>query len=133
MSTDENKALVRRFYEGYKAGNIEKTFELVSPEVIHHGLSGMTFNYHGWKQAEVGLFVAFPDFEANIEFQLAEGDKVTTRWMLHGSHQGVFLGIPPTGRRVTLSAIAIDRVANGKIVEHWTEADLMGLRRQISA
>jgi predicted ester cyclase len=132
MSVDENKDIVRRFYEGYRAGNIDNIFELVDKAAIHHGLSGRGFTSETWRQAENDLFAGFPDMLSHIEFQVAEADRVATCWSLTGFHQGTFLGLQPTGRQVTLTVISIDRVSHGKIVEHWVEADLMGFMGQLN-
>ena len=63
----------------------------------------------------------------------SEGDKVVTRWTFQGTHQGELFGIPPTGRAVTMSGIFIDRIAGGQVIEHWDEADILGLKEQLEA
>ena len=76
---------------------------------------------------------AFPDLHVTIEDQIAEGDKVVTRVTFRGTHQGEFSGIAPTGKRVEYSGIAIDRIANGKVVEMWHISNMAGLLLQIGA
>jgi predicted ester cyclase len=74
---------------------------------------------------------AFPNIHVTIEDQIAEGDKVVTRWTGHGTHQGELMGIPPTNKAVTVTGIAIDRIVAGKIVEHWENFDQLGMLVQL--
>lgn len=76
---------------------------------------------------------AFPDFEFSILDQIAEGDKVATRWILSGTHEGEFQGVPPSGTHVEMTGITIFRVANGKLIEGWTNEDVHGMLQQIGA
>ena len=76
---------------------------------------------------------AFPDWDLVVEDMIGEGDKVVTRWRAHGTHQGRFAEIEPTGRKVEVTGIAIDRVVNGKRVEGWVQWDMHGLLRQLTA
>jgi steroid delta-isomerase-like uncharacterized protein len=81
----------------------------------------------------VALRQAFPDLQIKIEDQIAERDKVVTRWTARGTHQGEFAGIPPTGKQVVMTGIDIDRIANGKLVECWTKSDDLSMLQQIDA
>ena len=74
---------------------------------------------------------AFPDYHSTVEDQIAEGDEVVTRFSSQGTHQGEFLGIAPTGNRVRVTGIDIARVEEGKIVESWSEADMLGMMTQL--
>jgi len=74
---------------------------------------------------------AFPDVHFTIEDQIAEGDRVVTRWTARGTHQGPLVGIPPTSKQVTMSGIAIYRLVDGKIVEQWGVNDMLGLLQQL--
>ena len=76
---------------------------------------------------------AFPDTHLTIEDQIAEGDKVVTRWTATGTNQGTLMGIPPSGKRVTITGISITRIANGKAVEDWVNFDTLGMLQQIGA
>jgi predicted ester cyclase len=76
---------------------------------------------------------AFSDFHTTVEDRIVAGDKVVERWSATGTHQGEFLGIPATGNRVSVTGIDISRLAEGKIVEHWTEMDVMGMMQQLGA
>lgn len=79
------------------------------------------------------LLAAFPDGRWTIEDQVAEGDKVVTRFSFTGTHQGEFMGIAPTGKRVTTSGMVIDRIVEGKIVEEREEWDALGMMQQLGA
>jgi predicted ester cyclase len=74
---------------------------------------------------------AFPDVHVHIEDEIAEGDWVVTRMKAHGTHQGELMGIPATGKEVTDSVIHVARIVDGKIVERWEQADLMGMMQQL--
>jgi len=76
---------------------------------------------------------AFPDYRGTNEIQLAEGDMVANRFVFYGTHQGEFMGVAPTGREVSFTGLAIDRIADGKIVENWIEGNLEDLLHQIGA
>ena len=77
------------------------------------------------------LLTASPDLHITVEDQVAEGDKVVTRYTTRGTHQGPFMGIPPTGKHVTVTGIVITRFANCKEVEEWANADWLGLLQQL--
>ena len=76
---------------------------------------------------------AFPDLQFRIEDQIAEGDKVVTRWSMSGTHKREFQGMPATGRRMSITGITIFRIANDKVIEGWTNEDLLGFYQQIGA
>ena len=82
----------------------------------------------------IGMMRAtFPDMVVSTNDMIAEGDKVVSRWTGTGTHQGEFMGIPSTGNKVTVTGIGIDRLVDGKIVEHWEQFDTMGMMQQIGA
>jgi len=83
------------------------------------------------KEFAAGICEAFPDTEATIEDQIAEGDKVVTRFTSRGTHQGELWGIPATGRKVEVRSVSTNRIEGGKIVEHWTSADRLGMMWQL--
>jgi steroid delta-isomerase-like uncharacterized protein len=129
----ENKAIPRRLIEeGFNQGNLDVWDELVAPDFVNHSAPpGVPPTREGWKQIMTIFRTAFPDIHLHIEDQIAEGDLVTTRWTGHGTHQGELMGIPATGREMTVSGIIITRVAGGKITERWDEFDLMGVMVQL--
>jgi predicted ester cyclase len=77
------------------------------------------------------FYAAFPDARHTFEDFVAEGDKVALRFTFKGTHTGDFQGIPPTGKPVTISGSVVDRIVDGKIVEHWSLIDTMGLMQQL--
>ena len=74
---------------------------------------------------------AFPDSYFTVEDMIAEGEKVATRKTFHGTHQGEFMGIPPTGQQVSMGLIDIVRIADGRVVEHWSMGDNLGMMQQL--
>jgi predicted ester cyclase len=79
------------------------------------------------------LRAASPDLRFTVDDMIAEGDRVVTRWTARGTHKGVLFGCPPTGRPVTVEAIAIDRYVNGQITDHWAVRDDLGMMQQLGA
>jgi steroid delta-isomerase-like uncharacterized protein len=129
-----NKQVIRRAYdEVYNKGNLAKVDELISRDFVVH-LSGD--DVHGpeaLKGYVTSLREAFPDLEMTIDDQIADGDKVVTRWTARGTHTGSFQGLPPTGKRAAFTGVDIDRFVDGKAVECWTNTDELGLMQQLGA
>lgn len=133
MSTEENKALVRRLYaEVMGKGNMTEADALLSPEYVEH-LPVPTPGREGLKQLVTMVLSAFPDIHPTIEDALAEGDRVAVRIVARGTHQQAFMGIPASGKAVEWREMHIYRVIGGQIVEHWGEIDQLGLLQQIGA
>ena len=86
-----------------------------------------------YKQFLSMYITAFPDLQFTVEDMIAEGDRVVARCTTRGSHQGTLMGIPPSGKRVTITGISITRIANGKAVEDWVNFDTLGMLQQIGA
>lgn len=130
MSTDENKDLVSRFMdEVWDQMNPEAVDRFVAPDMIDH--SGQGSGRESVKRV-VSLFAStFPNWSTTIEDLIAEGDKVVMRGVASGTHRGPFMGIPPTGKRVTVPGIHIMRIADNKIVEHWAQGDYLGMMQQL--
>jgi predicted ester cyclase len=134
MSTEQNKALFRRLMEEvFDRGNISLIDELFAPDFVEHEElpPGIPAGSEGVKQLSTMFRSAFPDFKATIDDMIAEGDKVVVRGTWSGTHEGEFMGIPPTGKRVSFGVIDIVRIAGGKFVEHWGQMDNMGLMQQL--
>jgi predicted ester cyclase len=129
------KDVVRRFVVEYQTGADERALqELMHPSVVDHSRPpGVAPGAEGVRQQFDGFRAAFPDFRATILDQVAEGDKVVTRKVFHGTHLGPFQGIEPTGREVEIHVIDIVRVADDQIVEHWNCVDRLGLLAQLGA
>jgi steroid delta-isomerase-like uncharacterized protein len=132
---DDPKALVQAFVEDVQnKGNIDATGDYIAADLVDHSnLPGLPDGLEGAKAIFSMIRAGFPDHDAVIHDQVAEGDKVVTRKSFTGTHDGEFLGVPPTGRRVTIEVIDIVRVANGRIVEHWNTVNLLGALQQMGA
>jgi steroid delta-isomerase-like uncharacterized protein len=132
---DDPKTVVRNFVkEVQNDGNIDAVDVHISQNVVNHSPPpGVPPDREGAKAIFTMIRTAFPDHDAVIHDQVAEGDKVVTRKSFTGTHQGEFMGVPPTGRRVTIEVIDIVRVENGQIVEHWNCVDMLGALQQMEA
>ena len=135
MSTEENKAVVRRFYEECNKGNMAALEELyAAPNYVWHGTGVFRdMDLAGSKQLWAAWWTAFPDLHYTVEDLIAEGDKVVARQTFRGTHQGEIMGVPATGKVVTWTAIIISRFAGGKFVDDWENLDLLGLMQQLGA
>lgn len=137
MSTEENKALMRRIYEEvFNQKNLVAIDDFIAPNFVNHSAAqlGMT----GGDLEHVKQFVSmvmqvFPDLHYTVEDLVAEGDKVVARLTISGTQQGAFMGIPPTGKHATISDIEIFRITGGKAVETWVQVDFLGLLQQLGA
>jgi predicted ester cyclase len=133
MPTQENKALVRRFYEEIDKGNIDVIDELVAEDYLDHNpppFPQLSPGRQGVKQAFKIFWESTPGYH-RIEDQIAEGDKVVTRLTSYGKHKGDLPGAPRTGNDLKMTSITIHRIANGKLVEKWAEKDVMAFLKQI--
>lgn len=115
MSLEENKAIVRRFIEAYNKRNLDLFDDLLAPDYFDHTSK---VGVEGLKQLMNMAFKAFPDFHETIEDIIAEGDKVWARITFTGTHTGEFMGIAPTGKKITTEMVDIFRIFNGKLVEY---------------
>ncbi len=130
MELEQNKAIVRGYLnEVLNEGNTAAFDRYFADDVVFNNSNDCT-QLLARIQA---IRSAFPDHHVSIEDQIAEGDKVVTRVTFRGTHQGEFSGIPSTGKPVKYSGIAIDRIANGKVVEMWHLANIPGLLQQIGS
>lgn len=135
MSSEANKTTVREFVtEAQSRGNLDAIEVYLPREFVDHSpVSGLPGNREGVRMLFSALWTAFPDLQATIHDQVAEGDKVVTRKTLSGTHSGPFLGLPPTGNRVSFDIIDILRVEDGKLLEHWCVVDQLTLLRGVGA
>jgi predicted ester cyclase len=129
-----HKTIVRRFVEEVlNRGEIGLLDDLVADDHIEHGPLGNHCGLEGIRRDLMTCRIAFPDLRYEIVDLVAEGDLVARRFEATGTHLGEWLGTPPTGRRVRVAGLAIDRIAAGKLAETWNNVDLFGLLRQIGA
>jgi steroid delta-isomerase-like uncharacterized protein len=134
-SSEGNKAAVREFFACANRGDFDKLKEVVSPDYVLHdpalpeavrGIEGAAELIEMYRSGIRGLRVT-------IEQQLADGDFVATRYTCRGTHEGDIMGVPATGRDVTIAGLVISRFQDGKVVEEWEVSDVFGLLQQIGA
>ncbi|MCB0164854.1 MAG: ester cyclase [Anaerolineae bacterium] len=132
----ENKAIVRRLIETVQNGHhLDQLEAFFDPHFVNHLESpDEASDLNAVDRARLvfrQLFTAFPDLHVTIQQQVAEGDKVVTYKTFHGTHQGDFMGVAPTGRPITFAVIDILRLDQGKVVEHWAIQDRLALMQQV--
>jgi predicted ester cyclase len=132
-ASDAAKAVVRRNSEEVQgAGNFAVFEELFANDFVDHTPQpNTTPDKEGVRKLYGYLRVAFPDFHPEIHWQLADGECVTTYKTYHGTHEGSFLGIAPTHRKIHFETVDVMRVRNGKITDHWGAGNLLSLMQQI--
>ncbi len=132
--SEENKAISRRADEElFDRGNLDVADELFAPDfVFHDPTSGKDWSGpESVKQYATMMRAAFPDLNYTVEDQIAQGDKVVTRYTASGTHQGELMGIAPTGNKVEITGISITRIEGGKIEEIWESYDALGMMHQL--
>ena len=130
----ENKATARRFYEEVlNKKNLALIDELVSSDFEDHNPPGpgMPRGPEGVRQVFTAFSTSFPDMQATIHDMVAEGDRVVSRFTFRGTHKGELMGLAATGKQVAVGIIDILRIEDGKLVECWGEADLLGMMQQV--
>ncbi len=131
---EQNKQIVSQFFEALNRQDTERMVQLVSTTNFTLYFPGMSpMDWNGSMQFIAVINNAFPDASRNIEDIVAEGDKVAVRLNAAGSHKGEFRGIPPSGKKVSFTAMAFLTIIDGKVSEEWSTADIMGLMQQIGA
>src|SRR5262245_50107653 len=136
MTSEEHKALVRRFWEEvFNQKRLERADAYVAQDYLDHGAQpGQGPGLEGAKWQRWALyFAAIPDLHATIDDMVAEGDKVSVRFTVAGTQVGELMGVPPTGKRFDVGAMCIYRIAEGKVAEQWEQIDMLGLLRQLGA
>ena len=135
--SEENKALTRRSWLIVSEGSLETLGdvlqEVYADDIVMHEPDEDVRGIEGLKQFVSMIRSALPDLRITLEDDIAEGNKVVSRWGAQGTHQGELMGIAPTGNEVAITGITIHRIANGKIVEEWENWDALGLMQQIGA
>lgn len=131
MSIEENEAIVRSFIEGLR-DDLTAIDELCAFGFSAHlpGFPGPV-DREAFKKFAATFYEALPDLHHTVEAQIAENDMVASRVTVRGTHQGIFQGIPPTGKRVEITDIIIMRLENGKAAELWAQFDVLGLLQQL--
>jgi steroid delta-isomerase-like uncharacterized protein len=129
--SEENKALARKFFRIFELGEPGMADEIVSVDYVNHDAPDPNIGLEGAKAGVTRFKVGFPDAQVKIAFQVAEGDKVVTRYTWSGTHLGEFVGIPATGKRVNWTVTTTFRIVDGKIRETWYNPDMWGLMKQL--
>lgn len=130
--SQENKDIVRRCWEEcFNKGNLNVVDQLVAPSYVWHGPGMEVHGREGVKQVINTYRTAFPDIRMTYQDQIAEGDKVASRWTVHGTHRGDLMGTPPTNKPMTLSGMVLSRLVKGQIVEEWEVFDQLGMMQQL--
>lgn len=127
--------IARRWIEeGWQKGRVGVVDELHSPDFVDHDAAGRASDREGFKQGIAGLYGGFPDLFAVIEDLVLDPERgrVAVRWSAFGTHRGTFMGLAPTGNRVSFKGIEIIRVDGGRIVERWGEWDGINLLQQLA-
>ena len=133
--SEENKALMHRFYEEWvHPGNLDVADEIIAPDCpLYFGGTFMGTGPEAFKQGRAMMYAGFPDLRWTIEEIIAESETVAERITGRGTHEGEFMGVPPTGTRVEIAAVAMVRIREGKIADMRGAPDMLGLMQQIGA
>lgn len=136
MSVEDNKALVSRaIEEGFNGGNLGVAEELFTPDYEVHapGLDNLPRGPQAF-QAAIGLWrTAFPDIHMSVQEMVGEGDRVVNRFITKGTHDGPLMGVPPTGRPITVYGMEMHRIENGRVAESWIGDDVPTILMQLGA
>jgi steroid delta-isomerase-like uncharacterized protein len=131
MSQD-NKAIRRRYHDAWNAGDTDALDGIMTPDVINHSpLPGQPQGVEGFKAAIQMMRTGVPDLSITIDSAVAEGELVSTRWTGTGTQTGALMGIPATGKPVTVVGIDICRISGDRIVEYWQELDTFSMLQQL--
>lgn len=136
MSTEENKAVVRRYFdEVWNKNNLDVIDEVVAPDYVNHGsIPGHpTSTREDMKKIEAQGRAAFPDVKWEMHRLTAEGDMVAYHWTAEGTHKGEIMGVKPSGKRVTMTGMVFSRIVNGKIAEQWRVVDVSDVIQKAKA
>jgi steroid delta-isomerase-like uncharacterized protein len=134
MSLDDNKAIAKRFIdEVFVAGRTDTIDELVAPDFTPRTWPGTGPGIEELKKAVTRVSSGLSEVSMKIDDVIAEGDKVVVRLTAHAVHAGEFMGMPPSGKAYTIGEIHIFRVEDRRVAEHWHQADLLGMMRQLGA
>jgi steroid delta-isomerase-like uncharacterized protein len=135
MSIEENKAIVRRFFEELlSTDNFAVADEILSPDFrFYFAGSPVAMDLESYMEFLVARRAAFPDRRFVVEDMIAEGDKVSARFTMRGTHKGAFRGIAPSGTELTMTGIDMIRLSEGKMVEDRVEVDQLGMMQQLGA
>ena len=134
VALEQNKALVRRFIdEVFLRGSFDAVDELLTDDFTPHTWGQVAPGKDGLRQAITRVSAGLADTTMTVEDVIAEGDRVAVRLTSHAVQVGPFMGLPPSGRAYTIGEIHIFRIRDGRVAEHWHQADFLGMLRQLGA
>jgi steroid delta-isomerase-like uncharacterized protein len=134
MSIEQNKDIARRFIqEVFVKADPSAVDELATEDFTPHSWGEMPPGRDSLKAAQQRVMQGLSDASMTVDDVIAEGDKVVVRLTSHGRHDGEFMGMPASGREYSISEIHIFRIADGKVAEHWRDADMLGMMQQLGA
>jgi steroid delta-isomerase-like uncharacterized protein len=132
--SEENKAVVRRWVEAFNEGNLDAVDELLTDSYVRHDPNSPEVRGLEEEKQLIAMYrSAFPDLHFTLEDMVAEDDRVATRLGISATHKGELLGIPPTENQLSITAMEIYRLREGKIDEQWVNVDTLGMMQQIGA
>ena len=130
----DNNAIVHRFELAFGENDVATIDELCSPDLVDHDPApGVPPTLAGFKATIAAYKGVFPDLEVDVHSVIGEGDLVATRWTSSGTHRAAFLGIPATGKKVSVEGMNFYRLSGGRITDVWTQFDGLGLAQQLGA
>jgi steroid delta-isomerase-like uncharacterized protein len=134
MSTEQNQAVIRRCFQELDRQNLDVLDDLCTPGYVAHfpGVPGAQTR-DAIKPVWGQFFVAFPNLRHTIESIIAEGDRVVARLIIEGVHTGPFMGMPPTGRAISIGSINFFRFEGGAIAEQWIDYNALGMLQALGA
>jgi predicted ester cyclase len=135
MSTEDNKAVTRRVFDGFNQTGVAIVDEFYTADFVLHDpgsptQAGGVKSREDFKQYLTGFFASLPG-QFTIDDVIAEGDKVVTRWTYRSTHQGQWRGVSPSSKEVTFTATGTSRFVDGKVAETWQNVDNLGVMRQL--
>ncbi len=132
MSTEKNKKIILRLFgEGMLEQKFEVFDELIADTFMNHGVPNPGKGPQGYKIFATQFLKAFPDMKINIQQIIAEGDTVAIRGFIYGTHNGEFMGIPPTNKKIRINYFDFWKIRDGKCIENWVQMDMAGIIQEL--
>ena len=134
MSVQEQEDAVRRWIAAWNAQDLDRAGQLLSPDFVRHDANlPEVVGPAAQRDFLRGVFSAFPDIHVQVQQLITQGDTIAARLVIQGTHRAEFLGVPSTGRRITMESVDIFRLQDEKIAEQWVLMNALGLMQQLGA
>ena len=135
MTTESTKQIMQRFLEFINSASEKLAAELISPKAVFHvpGRPEPMIGPNGYLAIIAMMRSGFPDIQWTLEEMIVEGDRVAARFIMRGTHDGAFFGVPPTGKKIEVQAMNFYRLSGEQFIEEYGQPDLLGLMQQIGA